>query len=236
MSISINLKADTSYLFSSFSNSNSNSGSGVDSLSSILSDYSSIKNGSYGKLLKAYYGTNTSSSVSSIVDDKTASEDDAATISKLKSSASELKAASDELMKTEEDPEKMYKAVSDFTDKYNNMVKTAVDSNNQRILTTAANMTTSTVSNRNLLEKIGVKINDDNTLSVDEEKFKAADMSTVKTLFGTHGSYAYGISTKASFIEMYAKSDAQKTSGLYGQNASYDSAAVSSGYNFYSYI
>ena len=232
MSISINLKADTSYLFSSFSNS----GSGVDSLSSILSDYSSIKNGSYGKLLKAYYGTNTSSSVSSLVDDKTASEDDAATISKLKSSASELKATSDELMKTEDDPEKMYKAVSDFADKYNNMIKTAVDSNNQRILTTAANMTTSTISNRNLLEKIGVKINDDNTLSVDEEKFKAADMSTVKTLFGTNGSYAYGISTKASFIEMYAKCDAQKTSGLYGQNASYDSAALSSGYNFYSYI
>ena len=71
---------------------------------------------------------------------------------------------------------------------------------------------------------------------LDEEKFKAAEMSTVKTLFGTNGSYAYGISTKASFIEMYAKSDAQKTSGLYGQNATYDSVALSSGYNFYSYI
>lgn len=236
MSISINLKTDTSYLFSSLSNSSSNSGSGLDSLSSILSDYSSIKNGSYGKLLKAYYGTNTSSSVESLVDDKTASADDAATITKLKSSASDLKAASDELMKTEDEPEKMYDAVSNFAEKYNTMIKTAVDSNNQRVLTTAASMTTSTASNRNLLEKIGVKINEDNTLSVDEEKFKAADMSTVKTLFGTHGSYAYGISTKASFIEMYAKSDAQKTSGLYGQNAQYDSAALSSGYNYFSYV
>lgn len=236
MGISINLKADTSYLFSSFSNSSSNTSSSLDSLSSILSDYSSIKNGSYGKLLKAYYGTNTSSSVGNLVDDKTASVDDATTITKLKSSATDLKAASEKMMETENDPEKMYKAVSDFAEKYNTMIKTAVDSNNQKILTTAANMTTSTVSNRNLLEKIGVTINSDNTLSVDEEKFKAAEMSTVKTLFGTNGSYAYGISTKASFIEMYAKSDAQKTSGLYGQNATYDSVALSSGYNFYSYI
>ena len=236
MSISIQAKTDTSYLFSSFSNSSSNSSSGLDSLSSILSDYSSIKNGSYGKLLKAYYGTNSGSSVDALVEDKTASADDAATITKLKSSASDLKAASEELMKTENDPEKMYKAVSDFAEKYNTMVKSAAESNNQKVLTTAANMTTSTVSNRNLLEKIGVKINDDNTLSVDEEKFKAADMSTVKTLFGTNGSYAYGIATKASFIEMYAKSDAQKASGLYGQNAQYDSATVSSGYNYFSYI
>ena len=78
MSISINLKTDTSYLFSSLSNSSSNSGSGLDSLSSILSDYSSIKNGSYGKLLKAYYGTNSGSSVDALVEDKTASADDAA--------------------------------------------------------------------------------------------------------------------------------------------------------------
>ena len=238
MSISIQAKTDTSYLFSSLStsSSSSSSSSGLSDLTSILSDYSSIKNGSYGKLLKAYYGTNTSSSVESLVSDKTASQDDTTTITKLKNSAADLKTASEELMETESDPEAMYKAVSNFAEKYNTMIKAAADSNNQNILTTAANMTTSTASNRNLLEKIGVTINSDNTLSVDEETFKAANMSTVETLFGTKGSYAYGISTKASFIEMYAQNDAQKASGLYSQNATYSSTGLTSGYSFYSYI
>lgn len=201
MGISVQFRTDTSYLFSSFSNSGSKSSSGLDGMSSILSDYSSIKNGSYGKLLKAYYGTNTNSVEDKIVSDKTASADDATTITKLKSDAADLKAASDKLMETGNDSEAMYKAVSDFAEKYNKMIKTAGDSNNKRVLSTAANMTTSTDSNRNLLAKIGVTINSDNTLSVDEKKFKEANMSTVKTMFGTNGSYAYGISSKASSIE-----------------------------------
>ncbi len=67
------VKQDYSYLFQSISgNSNLN----------FLSDYASIKNGSYGKLMKAYYskaGNNVSKEVSSIVDSKntqnSASED-----------------------------------------------------------------------------------------------------------------------------------------------------------------
>lgn len=238
MSITINAKADTSYLFSSLSTSNSysNSYSDMSSLTGILSDYSSIKNGSYGKLLKAYYGTNQSSSVDKLVSDKTASQDDAQTISRLQNSAAELKKATDELMNTESNPDDMYDSVSNFVDKYNTMVKNAADSNNRSIVSTAANMTTATVSNRNLLQKIGVTINSDNTLSVDEDTFKASNMNTVETLFGTKGSYAYGIATKASFMEMYAKNDAEKASGIYGQSATYTTSGLASGYNFYGYI
>lgn len=236
MSISIKAKTDTSYLFSSVSNARSGSGYGMGDLTGILSDYSSIKNGSYGKLLKAYYGTNKSSSVDSVVREKTASKDDAKTISKLKTSAEELQEASEQLMKTELEPDAMYKAVSDFANKYNTMIKNAADSNNNSILSMAANMTTSTISNGNLLQKIGVTVNSDNTLSVDEEKFKASNMKTVETLFGTRGSYAYGISTKASFIAMYAKNDGEKASGIYGQNAAYNPSGFTSGANFYGYI
>lgn len=61
MNINIQAKSDMSWLFSSL-------GSGAAGVagSNFLADYASIKNGSYLKLMKAYYGSNTSSSVKSI--------------------------------------------------------------------------------------------------------------------------------------------------------------------------
>ncbi|MCR5655052.1 MAG: hypothetical protein K6G07_05365 [Lachnospiraceae bacterium] len=46
------------YASSLFNNTNSST-SGVSSLSSLLTDYSSIKTGAYGKLMSAYYAQNT---------------------------------------------------------------------------------------------------------------------------------------------------------------------------------
>ena len=45
--------------------SNNNSGSGLSSLYGVLSDRSAIKNGSYQRLLKTYYGTAKSGSTAS---------------------------------------------------------------------------------------------------------------------------------------------------------------------------
>ena len=50
MSINIQAKTNYSFLFSGLSSSASNAVSG-----NWLADYASIKNGSYGKLMKAYY-------------------------------------------------------------------------------------------------------------------------------------------------------------------------------------
>ena len=51
MSINIQAKTNYSFLFSGLSSSASNALSG-----NWLADYASIKNGSYAKLMKAYYG------------------------------------------------------------------------------------------------------------------------------------------------------------------------------------
>ena len=60
MSINIQAKTDVSYLFSSL-------GSGASGVagSNFLSDYASIKNGSYAKLMKAYYNNVDNSAVKS---------------------------------------------------------------------------------------------------------------------------------------------------------------------------
>jgi hypothetical protein len=97
-------------------------------------------------------------------------------------------------------------------------------------------MVSQTATNENLLGKIGITIGSDNKLSVDEETFKAADMSTVKSLMTGTGSYASNIGTKASLINMYAQQDAAKASGLYTQSGTYLSTQATSGYNYSSWF
>lgn len=252
MGITINQRMDTSYLFSSMSKS---TGAGSD-LSNILSDYASIKNGSYGKLMKAYYGSNANSSVKSMASSSTAARDDSKTIASIQSKAGDLKSAAEDLLKTgsdslftQKDIEKtaedgtkttekgydtdgIYKAVSKFVDSYNAAIKSASDSNNQSIVNAARNMVNETAANAKLLSKVGISMGLDGKLSVDEAAFKKADMKTVENLFGSKGSYAYGVQARASYMEIYAKSDAAKASGLYSQNGTYNATAVSSGNNF----
>ena len=63
--------ASIGVLFSSLNNNN-RSGNGMSDLLGInYSDYATIRNGSYFKLMKAYYTTGASDEISSIAKDKT---------------------------------------------------------------------------------------------------------------------------------------------------------------------
>ena len=225
-----------------------------------LSDYALIKSGSYGKLMKAYYsqGSDDKSTKNSAVNKimSGSSTDQASTITALKSGSNKLTEAAADLTATGKDSlfvekdittkdengiettskgydkDAIYKKVSEFVDAYNSVLTAAGKSNNHRILSTGANMTTMTAANEPMLGKIGIKIGEDNKLSIDEKTFKEADMSSVKTMFNGVTSYAYDVQTKASFINMYAKEDAAKTSGIYAQNALYNNSYSSSGYMF----
>lgn len=71
MNVTLKQRQDTSYLFSSMNASVRASG-GVSDLASLVSDYNTIKNGSYNKLVKAYYakmdGTSATKSTASSKD------------------------------------------------------------------------------------------------------------------------------------------------------------------------
>lgn len=258
MRISVSARTDYSYLFSNMS-SGRNSGSGSSSIFNLLSDYSTIKSGSYGKLMKAYYAKN-SDSVSSIVKSKTGiSKDDDETIAKVKNSSSDLYSATGALLEKgkksvfnqkevktkdetgnettsmEYDKDGIYKAVDSFVKSYNSMLENGSDSSNKKILNTLKNMISSTAANVKNLSAIGITVEKDDTLSIDEKAFKEADVSKVQTLFQGAGSYGYGMNTKASFINMYATNDAKSASGLYGSSAGYLNS-YSTGNIFSSYI
>lgn len=244
MGIFLQSKQNYSFLFSSLGSSRT-SASGSANLN-FLSDYASIKNGSYGKLMKAYYSMDSNDSVKKIVNSQSASvsADDSKTIAKVQSTTDDLKKSADALLETgskslfnkvevtakdengvetttkEYDKEAIYKAVSKFTEDYNSVLKTADDVNSTSVLSRIASMTNVTSANSRLLAKAGITINSDNTLSVDKDTFMKADMTTVKSIFNENGSYGYRMSSQASWANKAADKEAAKAS-TYNNNGAY---------------
>lgn len=205
-----NTSADYTAYFSSILGTTENTGN-----SFSLSDYASIKNGSYGKLLKAYYAKQDA--------DKSAKAGDSAQRSLLiRSSADALKKSADALTddslwekkkiikkdeKTGEETEiedydwdAITKAVEAFTENYNNMVEEAGKSDVKAVLRNAAWMTNMTSKAENLLAKIGITIGKGNKLKVDEEELKKSDISTLQTLFIGYGSFMDRVAQRAGNI------------------------------------
>lgn len=201
---------------------------------SMLSDYYSIRNGSYKKLLNAYYSVDGNDKKS--LNTSTAS-DSTKLLSQIESSTDSLKESADTLLKPgsgsvfdkksdgEYDTDKIYSAVSQFVKDYNSVIENTADSNTTNIASNSKNMITATNSNKTLLSKVGISVKTDGTLALDEDSFKKADMSIAKSLFNGAGSYGYQMSAKASMINYYAEAEAGRAStynnlGSYSYNYS----------------
>jgi hypothetical protein len=214
--------ADTySSLLSSGSSSSSSSG-----ISSLLSDYASIKNGSYGKLMKAYYGKTSAS------DDSTSSSSTSSTSSETdKTSASAASSAykSAEKLTTfdfsEDNVDDAYTAVSDFITNYNSMMKNASSSSNTSVQKQAQYLYDTMYSNYKLFANVGITLNSDRTLSINEDTFKnsfeSSEIGTVKTLFNGTGSFADQVSSRASQIYRYASDGQSITAKSYTSSGTY---------------
>lgn len=205
----------------------SSSGTGLD-----LTDYAAIKNGSYGKLMKAYYKNQSDTKAAQSGDSKQ-------TTTLLKSGADALQKSAAALMedslwekklvkkkdeKTGEetevedyDWEAITKAVDTFVEDYNNILSKAADSDDKNVLRNAARMTSVSTEMANLLDEVGIKIGSDNKLSVDSEKLKSASIGTLKTLFTGMHSFGDKIMQKATAIARAVSG----TNNTYTNNATY---------------
>ena len=206
--------------------------SGID-----LSTLSSIRNGSYHKLLKSYYekedndGTTTDTASQKLngaaVRDKAADVVDS--VSDLKKTALwEKKSVTDKEGNTtkEYDTDAIYKAVSDFVSNYNSLVEKTGKSDDNSVLRNASSMVSYTKANQSLLKSMGITIGSDNKLSVDAEKFKKSDMAVVKSTFTGSSSFGQTVSRSASSLYSSAVS----------QIAKLDSATTYSSTGSYSYV
>lgn len=232
-----------------------NGASNTFSTSSLLSDYASIKNGSYNKLLRSYYNKlnseeteSTDSTTKKATNTQLVSERDAA--KELKDSADKLlKTGKDSLfnkteikqkdgsVKEDYDVDAIYKAVSDFVKDYNSTVEAIGNSNANSVLTTGSSMVSFTKAMAKGLADVGITVGLNNKLSIDEEAFKAADMSKVKSMFNGTGSYAYSVASSASTIANATNSQlAQLNGSLYTNSGAYGSSYSYTGSLYTSYF
>lgn len=240
--ISMYDSSSVSTLFSSLGSSKS-TGSGLFGIN--LSEYASIRSGSYGKLMRSYFsmdstkGTSksddsTKNTIEDLATTTSTSKDSTKTLAAIESDAKELTDSTKALYTRSNnkvftkdsggsyDTDKIYKAVKRFADDYNSMLDTAGKSSTNRISRSVSSMKNETSYNEKPLKEIGITV-DEKTgkLSVDETTFKSADTEKVKSLFNGTGSYAYSVATKAAMTESYAKSEAAK-SNTYTKNGTYN--------------
>ena len=240
--ISMYDSSSVSTLFSSLGSSKS-TGSGLFGIN--LSEYASIRSGSYGKLMRSYFsmdstkGTSksddsTKNTIEDLATTTSTSKDSTKTLAAIESDAKELTDSAKALYTRSNnkvftkdsggsyDTDKIYKAVKRFADDYNSMLDTAGKSSTNRISRSVSSMKNETSYNEKPLKEIGITV-DEKTgrLSVDETTFKSADTEKIKNLFNGTGSYAYSVATKAAMTESYTKSEAAK-SNTYTKNGTYN--------------
>lgn len=223
----------------------SSSSTGSTSGLTFLSDYASIKNGSYKKLLNAYYAKNKDASTTTVNGKEV---DSKKTLAVLKTDAEALKESAEALYKGDlfketelkdektgevtkgYDYNKIAEALESFAEDYNTMVEAGGDSKTSSVLSSTSGLTKMTAANAKLLGKVGITINTDNTLSVDKEQVKKADIADLKTMFSGSGSYAYQAATKASMIYNGANS-AAVTAKMYNSAGAYSYMTTGDLYN-----
>ena len=238
--INVNARQDYSYLFQSMTTSRGNSLGNLN----FLSDYASIKNGSYGKLMKAYYAKDAADKTASTGKDTetkkksiSTAADSAKTLSEIEKAADAMKESADSLLvkgsksvfrkknekatvSEEYDTDAIYKAVSGFVTDYNDLLSKTSAASSKNLQSKADTLAAVTSANAKLLSRVGITVNSDSSLSLDEEVFKKSDMGTVKNLFGTTGAYGYKVSAQASMIDYTAAKESTK-SNTYTANGTY---------------
>ena len=222
MSFNISSNFFNSMLGRSSSNSNSMTG--------LLSDYNSIRNGSYLKLAKHYYSKDgakqaTQKRFSNNISTKS---EDKITKSASESAWKDITTLRNEKMYQTEDTDTVLKNVKSFVDSYNSVIEGTQKSDNSNVQKDVAPLASQTDNYADALSKIGITIKDDNTLSLNEKTFASADMADVKKLFA--GDFSFGSNTQNRLMQLVNDATAYMTSGIYNTSGTIAGASIG---NFY---
>jgi len=219
---------DYSSLFNSMPKTSESSGGG---LTNLATEYNSIRSGSYGKLLSAYYKKmNSGDSATEAIQKENANRQLAG------GNASSLKSAAKNLSKvdfsdtSDAGKEKSLKAVKDFISAYNSVIDTVDDVNSKGMLRNAVWMTNITSKSAGLLNEIGISIGENNQLTLDETKWENANTSTKTALFNGRQSFAEKMVYKASQLTNHSAEKASYTASAYKDNGDYTKVNAQSMY------
>lgn len=200
---------------------------------SNFGDLSLMRSGVYTKMLKSYYAKQTSSTDKTSSSGKNSSSEDYLNtindkISKLKTSTSDealsnIKSEADQMKKAadavtaidyeETSGDAVYSKTKDLVNTYNTLVKQTGKSDLVSISQSRTWMVNDTKAHEAQWNKIGITIEDDQTLTIDEKKFKEASTSDIKNFLSEASGYASRLSTKANGFYQLASNQLTLNSG-----------------------
>ena len=152
-----------------------------------FSDYASIKNGSYKKLVKSYLVQQKGDSAdkgSTSVKKPTKDTTDQTGLARMKTQADSLKKSAKELSDDalwkqtngKYDMDKIAKAVKGFANDYNDTIDQAAKVTSRDVSQQTGFMTSMTKTMSTALSKVGITIGADGKMSVNEDELKKADI------------------------------------------------------------
>lgn len=130
------------------------------------------------------------------------------------------------------DREAIEESVKDYVSAYNKTVEASYDSEDTAVIRNAGYMTRTTDTFSRALEEVGITVNKDNTLSVDEDKLASAKLGNLQTLFNGSSSYAAVVSQKADMITTAATNSATSAS-LYNNTGNYQYSNFNAGLDWF---
>lgn len=196
-----------------------------------LGDMALIRSGAYKKLMKAYYMGGSDKPAS----EGAASVDDSERKNLLvaKDGAANLKKSAQAVMDTEiseENRADLKEKLKTFINDYNSMLDSGSEVEDQTVLRNTLWLTQMTSKNGGLLSDMGISVGTDNKLSLDEEKFDKAQLTTMSTMFKGTDSFIGRVSAKADNISRIAAKIATDGThaSLYTKKGDFDLGSLNS--------
>lgn len=100
-----------------------------------------------------------------------------------------------------------YTAAEDFISSFNEFVKNTASSGNQTVSNKNTFISNMTTAYTRRLEKVGISVGSEGTLSIDKEAFNNATASQLEAVFGKDNSFTEFAGEQARQLQAYAESD-----------------------------
>lgn len=215
---------------------NSISTKGSNNLYASFGELSSIRTGSYKKLLNKYYNGDSDSSNKAGNVLKDVSQTDKS-LTKVKSSSDSLSEAatklytsgSDSVFKSDKESA-ITDAVKSFASSYNSLLSNADNSTTASVVKSAGNLVSDVKTYSKSLANVGITLDDKGKMSVDEDKLSKASKDELKDLFSGTNSLAFKVGAKASMLSSAATN---ASNSLYGSNGSFSNYNLGSSFDAY---
>lgn len=205
MAIRFNTSSSVNNFFNtSFGISKNTASNGINDLlsSGTLSEYSSIKSGSYKKLLSAYYAK--SEDISNV------NKTEVMNNQSISSQASNANSSLSDIKKmdiSEENKNNVQDKIKSFVDSYNDVIDKLAESDTKSVLQKGVWMTKAVASYAGVLNKVGIEVGSDNKLTLNVEKFQSASLEQIESVFKGNMSVGSKISYKINQVENIATSN-----------------------------